>query len=103
MQKRIFGMLFTLFVLTSCGVKELPDDKTEDSMRHNTGAADESWVLIAEGEYLNLYHINEGKSLKNSELIDISVFPMSDAAELKKGIKFDTISDAYTVMEGFIN
>ena len=104
MHRLIIGIIFTLFILTSCGIKEpLPEKKETSDTPSDTASVGESWFLVAEGEYLNLYHINDKKSLKNSELIDISVFPTSDIAELKKGIKFDTISDAYTVMEGFIN
>ena len=103
MHKLILPMFFTLFILTSCSAGEEQPKEYNDPLIPKTQSASESWVLIAEGENLNLYHIDGEKSLKNSELFDISVFPMSDAAELKKGIKFDTVSDAYTVMEGFIN
>ena len=106
---RLIIILSVIFLFSSCVVREaepsLPpgDGETDKSEVFVHTPAEESWLLIAEGKYLNLYHINGEKRLKNSEQIDLSVFPDADAGELKKGIKFDTVHDAYTVMEGFIN
>ena len=103
MYKVIFCITFAILILSSCAAVEAPQEVEEESVVAATEVVDESWFLVAEEGYLNLYHINDKKRLKNSEPVDMSVFPLSDVAELEKGIKFDTVSDAYTVMEGFIN
>lgn len=102
MYKAIFCIVFTILMLCSCTAAEAPQSEAGEG-EAAAESVDESWFLVAEEGYLNLYHINDKKRLKNSEPVDMSVFPFSDAEELRKGIKFDTVSDAYTVMEGFIN
>ena len=112
--KGVWAVLLSFF-LAACAnskVKENePPAKTDDTSEY-VGREAYSYVnneqreyffLVAEGRYLNLYNMGTEKSLRTSERIDLSVFPESDAGTLQKGIKFDTIDEAYSVMESFIN
>ncbi len=68
-----------------------------------TASALDEYLLIAEGEYLNLYFMDGEPSLKHSEHFDSFLLPSGDIAILSQGIKFQSIEKAYEVMEGFIN
>lgn len=105
---RLAVIIFALVLLSSCAGEKQEQGVTHDisNPTGNNTAVDEAreeWFLVAEGRYLNLYSINGEKSLKSSEQIDLSVFPVADAARLRKGIKYDTVFDAYSAMESFIN
>lgn len=60
-------------------------------------------LLIAEGDYLNLYEIGDTTSLKKSERLDFTLFPDDDVTQLEKGMIFSTIEEAYEMMENFVN
>ncbi len=64
---------------------------------------EEEYLLIAEEGYLNLYESGEKPSLKKSERINFALFPPEDVIELKSGLTFKTVSEAYEAMESFVN
>ncbi|MEE0944734.1 MAG: hypothetical protein UIM24_04720 [Clostridia bacterium] len=63
----------------------------------------ETFLLIAEDSYLNLYNSDINGALKKSEQINFSLFPAEDIAELRKGKTFQSELEAYAAMEDFVN
>lgn len=63
----------------------------------------EIFLLIAEDNYLNLYNSDTNGVLKKSEQIDFNLFPDSDVEELRKGKTFYSETEAYEMMENFVD
>ncbi len=66
-------------------------------------SAIEEYLLIAEDNYLNLYHIGESPSLKHSEYFNKFLLPKADILLLSDGIRFQSLKKAYEAMESFVN
>ncbi|MBQ8636815.1 MAG: hypothetical protein IJ423_02325 [Clostridia bacterium] len=63
----------------------------------------EIFLLIAEDNYLNLYNSDTNGVLKKSEQIDFNLFPAEDVEELREGKTFYSETEAYEMMENFVN
>lgn len=102
-------LIITVFIFVNGGKTEnkpymnkqesIPEQVSSNTTSEEIGG----FLLIAEENHLNLYEDNKNGGLKKSEYIDFSIFPSKDVEELRQGITFDKVSDAYAMMENYVN
>ncbi len=82
---------------------EKPNPLPQEVSKETYIEEQEIFLLIAEENYLNLYNSDTNGVLKKSEQIDFNLFPADDVEELRKGKTFQSETEAYEMMENFID
>ncbi|MBS7298819.1 MAG: hypothetical protein KIG65_07025 [Eubacteriales bacterium] len=104
----VVGVMMIISMLNDEIENRLPsEDKNTQSLPRQVNSTvtseEETFLLIAEDDYLNLYNTDRNGPLRISEKIDFKIFPADDVYELRKGITFASEIEAYKMMENFIN
>ncbi|MDO4618164.1 MAG: hypothetical protein Q4B31_01410 [Clostridia bacterium] len=94
--------LFSIFT-AACKKENTAFPNNDKKEQKKTEERREEYVLIAEKGRLNLYAGSINGAPFESEPIENYAFPEEDIRLLEKGMRFDTIEQAYIVMENFVN